>query len=390
MIQQQHITTFYDMVEYLLHYASMDPQRGTVEDCRRAVVNGYREFNGSHNWSFLFTRGRINTTAPYSTGTIQYTDSNRQMTLTGGVWPSWAALGEIRIGNIPYTIASRDSDTQVTLSKRSTIGADVAAGTAYLLYRDKYTMPVDYQASYDMIEQISGYQCSYVANQNLLFAGRVGVRGPSKPTAYGVISDPHYLGSMAAWMHPIPDAAYAFDFIYHRRPRYIVTPDYSVGRLSVTNGAVAMVGNGTDWRDLYAGSIIRIGSAGDAAPPTSLTGAYPYRYERTILSVESGVGLTVDEQIGETLTNVFYRISDPIDVEDGAFATAFHRECEKQLRLTRRMRPLFDGDSSEEKAWQIAYRLAREADKRSLTSQVVGGGVAYRRRLADMPYLFNA
>lgn len=388
--QQQRITTYADMIDHLIRYTSMDPSKQSLADARKAVLNGYNEFCNSRNWSFLYARGRVTTVGPYSTGSIAYDDTSRQITLTGGTWPAWAGFADIRINNIPYQVASRDSDTQLTLSRRTTVGSNLSAGTVYLLYRDRYPLPVDFGSSYDWIEYNSGYQCSFSPNANLLFVGRIGVRGPAKPLIYSVMADPYHLGGMAAWLHPIPDSAWCFDFIYRRRPRYLANPEYSVGSATVAAATAAVTGNATSWLDRHVGSIIRFGAAGDKAPPSGLTGDYPYTYERTIVAVTNGQALTIDEAIPEDMTNRPYRISDPIDIEDGACMTAFHRECEKQMRLVRRMKPLYDGDASEQKEWNLAYLRAMEADKRGLSAQIVGGGVAYRRRLADMPISFNA
>lgn len=392
MSQESRITTFYDMTEYLLHYAGADPQKQTVEDCKRAVTNGLREFCSTHSWSFLNCRGRIVTVPLFADGTISYTDATRAVTLTttdGGVWPQWAAFGSIRLNQIPYDVASRDSDTQITLAKRNPVGFDIPAGTTFTLYRDTYPFPVDYRASHEMIEYISGYICSYVSNAAWLEAGRSWRGMQGKPVIFSVASDPHYLGALSARFHPIPDLAYSFDFIYLRLPRYIVVADCSVGTVNAIAGGFEVTGTGTAWSTKMVGSIIRFGAAGQKLPPTSLTGSYPYTYERTVASFIDAATITIDEPLPESLTNVQYRISDPIDVEEGACMTAFHRECEKQLRLIRRMRPLFDGDTSETKEYQMAYLRAREADKRGVGASVAGAGLGYRRRLSDMPFIPN-
>lgn len=385
-MQESRITTFYDMVEYLLHYGGMDAQQGTVEDCRRAIVNGLREFCASFSWSFLNCRGRLVTVPAYTTGTISYVDATRAVTLSGGVWPTWAAFGSIRLNQIPYEVASRDSGTQLTLAKRTPVGADIAGPLTFLLYRDTYPFPVDYQSCNDMIEYITGYICKYATNASWLEVGRSWRGSQGKPVIFSVASDPHYLQTLSARFHPIPDNAYSFDFIYKRLPRYIVIPDTSSGTVAVTAGNAQVVGTGTAWASRHVGSIIRFGTLGDKLPPTSLTGAYPYTYERTIAAVTDAATLTLDETLPETLTNVFYRISDPIDVEEGACMTAFHRECEKQIRLIRRMRPLSDSDNSESKEYDRAYIRAREADKRGMGTVVAGQQGPYRQRISDMPF----
>ncbi|MEX2142880.1 MAG: NF038122 family metalloprotease [Pirellulales bacterium] len=52
---------------------------------------------------------------PFSQGTVSAL--NGVVTLIGGVWPSWAAGATLTVNGIDYTVASRDSDTQVTLTR---------------------------------------------------------------------------------------------------------------------------------------------------------------------------------------------------------------------------------------------------------------------------------
>ncbi|HJS06598.1 MAG TPA: NF038122 family metalloprotease, partial [Pirellulales bacterium] len=54
---------------------------------------------------------------PFSQGTVSAL--NGVVTLVGGVWPSWAAGATLTVNNIEYTIATRDSDTQVTLTRNT-------------------------------------------------------------------------------------------------------------------------------------------------------------------------------------------------------------------------------------------------------------------------------
>lgn len=83
----------------------------------------------------------------YALGTVAISTST--VTLTGGVFPPWAAQGVIQIAGQEYTVASRDSDTQLTID----LTATVSSGTAYLLSQ------ADQDAHLEIVAAInSGYR----------------------------------------------------------------------------------------------------------------------------------------------------------------------------------------------------------------------------------------
>jgi hypothetical protein len=385
--------TYHDIVDYLVNYAGGDTQGKTITDAQRAVTNAYREFNASHAWSFLYQRGRLVTVAPYKTGSVAYVQATRQVTLTGGTWPSWAAFADIAIpgptssppGYISYNISALISSTVIQLSVNSNPGVDIAAGATFELWRDTYPMPCDFQQTHDMVELVTGQVCQFVPPNDWMQPQRMR-SGPAKPVQFCVTADPHYLGTMAARFYPRPDNAYIFDFMYKRRPRQLIIMNYATGTVSTTISSQTINGSSTAWASKYAGSVIRFGDPGSKAPPTALTGIYPYRYERVLSAWTDPVTMTVDESLPETLANVPYRISDPIDIEDGVALTAFLRECEAQYRLFRRIKSIGTEDADR----QMAILKARENDHRGMSIRVAGGVVAYRRRLANMPITFEA
>lgn len=118
-----------------------------IDDCLRS---GLRQFYAppplsgqeiAHQWSFLKPTVTFDTVVAYSTGTI--TVASGVVTLASGTFPAWAAQGDITFGSQTYTIASRDSDTQVTLD--DTTGT-ASAGTTYELRRNAYDLPDDFGA----------------------------------------------------------------------------------------------------------------------------------------------------------------------------------------------------------------------------------------------------
>ena len=65
------------------------------------------------------------------------------VTLTGGTFPSWAADGTLKASNSYYSIASRDSDTQITLDDTT---VDIDALTTYELGRPEIPLAATFEA----------------------------------------------------------------------------------------------------------------------------------------------------------------------------------------------------------------------------------------------------
>jgi len=114
-------------------------QQNDIDDC---VNDGLYRVYAAHAWSFLRPVADISTTAPYSTGTIAITAG--VVTLTGGTFPSWAADGVLKVNNRYYSVASRGSNTQITLDSTS---VTVTAGASYQLARPE--IPLD--AAFDSV-----------------------------------------------------------------------------------------------------------------------------------------------------------------------------------------------------------------------------------------------
>lgn len=116
-----------------------DDQVNDINDC---LQDGLRRVYSAHEWSFLRPIADVTTTAPYATGTV--TVASGVVTLTGGTFPSWAADGVFQVSNQYYSVASRDSDTQITLD---TTSVTVASAASYELARPQ--IPLD--ATFDSV-----------------------------------------------------------------------------------------------------------------------------------------------------------------------------------------------------------------------------------------------
>lgn len=373
------LTTYQDLLDHLVDYVGSSTSDETVRFARRAVQDAYNHFPALHNWTYLYSRGRVTTVAPQTTGTITYTNSTLTVLLTGATWPSWVLQGVVVINNIPYSIATNPSSTTITLSATVNPGADVAAGSTYTLYQDVYSLPTDFTRCDEVVNVNYGLRLSFEHPSSWLEFQRI-YRGPATPRIYAITGSPLYYGTMAMRFFPPPDNIYFMDFIYKRRPRILSIVNVNAGTATTTSGSTTVTGAGTSWDSSMIGCSIRFSQQGVNIVPTGPSGEQPFYLERIITAVASTTSLTVDLDPAYTGSTLSYAISDPIDIEEGAMLNFMLRLCEKQTRIARRIK----SNPEEIADFQAAKMEAMEADSRSSQRQVVGGG-GYPRRLRDFP-----
>jgi hypothetical protein len=305
--------------------------------------------------------------------------NERQLTLASGTWPTWTAYGIVTIASIRYEVAERKSATVLTLSVNSNPGADVAAGTSYMIARDSYPMPADFLAADRLTAWRSSVAMpSYVMPAQWLSMQQI-LTSAGVPRAYTFTGSSDFQGAMAVRFSPSPDAIYPFEFVYQRRGRPLQYDNYSTGKVSGTGDATTLTGEGTAWTSAYNGAIIRIGAT--TTVPKGLIDADAFLMERTIMSVNSATSITLDVVLESTVASQGYIISDGVDIEEGAMMNGFLRCIEKQETITRRMKNAQDANAN----YMMALTLAMEADQRNMTQQYAGGGGTGGSSLRDFP-----
>lgn len=359
---QVNTFTYADAIDHARDYcgAALDPQ--TDRFCRKAVQSAIQAAQGIRNWTFYYQRGRILTSASYSTGTVafDYTGGavERQLTLTSGTWPTWAADGVVWISNVPYTVSSRISSTVLQLTHSGNPGEDVAS-TEYSISRESYTLPVDFGAMGEIAVMGQNTGIYYVKPDEFITI-QSNDNSTGLPCRYTLTGDPRRLGAMVIRFQPMPNAVYAVDFSYRRQARRLGIDLYSTGTVSTTSGLTTLSGTGTSWNSHMVGSVIRFAQDASGDVPTGLSGASPFYLERTIASFTNSLTMALDADPQLTLSGVKYAISDPVDIEPGAMLTYFLREVERQIRITRRIKAM----EIEELQHRDALMAACEMDSR--------------------------
>lgn len=184
-------------------------QQDDIDDC---MHDGLRRVYSAHNWSFLRPLADVTTTAPYATGTI--TIASGVVTLTGGTFPSWAASGLLKVDKKYYSVASRDSNTQITLNATS---ATLATASSYQLARPE--IPLD--ATFDAVANDSDLTyypspenwyppvaCRHDSTIRQLEANNPEIDRPVFYSVRTVAFDPTVGSRKVLAMYPTPDQAY--------------------------------------------------------------------------------------------------------------------------------------------------------------------------------------
>jgi hypothetical protein len=141
-------TTFQDVIDHGFDYLGGTPSEQVHRDCVRAALEAYRDLANCFNWSDLYTHSRVYTSGSFdgsqSDCTIQYQGTggtyDRMVTLSGGVWPDWAAegtylrlastddyVGGATVGYVAYRVAERKSATVITLNETLCPDTDIPA-----------------------------------------------------------------------------------------------------------------------------------------------------------------------------------------------------------------------------------------------------------------------
>lgn len=368
------LPTYQDLTDRLLDIFDLD--RAASRDlrmARAAVLTAYRDMHQRAHWSYYDRQCVVLTVAPYETGTVAYDHtggaSERQLTLTDGTWPTWAASGRVIIDDVHYDVESRVSSTIITLGESSNPGADVASGTTYTIYRSAYDLPSDFSKVRSVWNSTLNEPITPANIDSQNFLVNSDGSSTSSPCMYSIASNADYVFKDALQINP-PDAAYAINVAYTAQPRAMSLEQYATGTASVSADSVTVTGSGTTFVAGHVGCVIRFSSSGTTMP----TNAVGYRdsnvdnpavHQAIVKSVASTTSITIDSASPSALSAVKFTISDRLDVQPGVMLTALEKLAAWEMaRLCKRD----DVDRYERQAMS-ALRLAMENNQRSDDSQ---------------------
>lgn len=366
--------TYQDAMEHLFQRApQLMDQAASTQQMRASVLGAYDKIVHAHDWTWLKGLYVLQGVASYSTGTVAYDHDTRQVTLSDGTWPTWAASGSLYLDSIVCDVSVRNSGTVVTLSADRNPGADVAAGASYTILRQWYALPADFLSVAEPLGEGVYVLGEYVSWQDMADLHR---SDPSTGDFQNWTIGPAPTGGQALWVWPGLSAAVRFELPYKKRPRNLLYSGHdareSQGTISVSTATVT--GSGTAFESGMAGAVLRISRT--STRPTGLTERNPYFEEAVISSVASTTAATLATSMTAASAKA-YVVTDPIDFERTCWDAML---AEAEMRLT----PYGSKQRRDAERWAgEALRLAKEADCPALPRQVAGMGGIAPRRLRD-------
>ena len=208
-------------------------QSADIDRCIRKGLHAV--YSAYTRWSFLRPVVTIQTLPTYNTGTITVVASTGVVTLVDGTFPSYAAtsFGQIWISTHAdphyngglYQIASRDSDTQVTLANYT--GPDFATVIPYVLSFNRYPLPLGFDTFED---DLTFQNDGRYGRHSIPKVDEIEVRRrlqhphhPGRPDMYALtmaqytgVTQPASTRYITFW--PIPDAEYVLSAKASLRP----------------------------------------------------------------------------------------------------------------------------------------------------------------------------
>jgi hypothetical protein len=381
------ILTFQDAVESLIDYLGAQVSDSVLRDAKKACIDALRDLVQAHPWTYLYEHGRINIVQAYSQGQVTYAVEGvqvpNQVTLTGGVWPAWAALGTLRVNDLNYDVLYRISDTVIQLSPDQASPSDWTDPQVYGLFQDTYDFPEDF-LSIDVAfipNNFGGLQYTH-PREWLMNIASCGVLGD--PVLFTVMASNDRPGRTCAKLAPFPTNPDVIEYIYKRHANPLTIYKVATGTVSTMGPPIPnnqVVGNGTNFTQAMAGNTILRISADPKKLPTSTNGDNPADFESKVTTVLSPTSLFTWDTIPSAYTNMPYTISSYVDIEVGPMEQAYHRCTEKHVSIKRIMKD----KPSANLQYKEALEIAKCADSPSMFPRTAGPPVSVRRRLKDYP-----
>jgi hypothetical protein len=288
-----------------------------------AVQEAIQHLSTERTWNYYLRPHRIVTSAQYDTGTISYDhvggSSPRIVTLDSGTWPSWSEYGTLLIDSVPYEVDRRLSDTTLTLTESKNPELDVSAGKSYTLYRESYTLPAGFTSLFH-IDRVADWNGCYVSPQSFQNS-RQSMEYVGQPRIFTIMADTKNPSRLAFWVYPGSQSSEKIDLLFKRRPTLLRVYDYSTGTVAVSAGARTVTGTSTIFTSKMADAVIRFGAAAEV-PGGADDIDDPYDHEAAVSSIDTTTQLTLKTDAELSSSSVAYRLSDRIDVNEGAMQLA--------------------------------------------------------------------
>jgi hypothetical protein len=254
--------------------------------------------------------------------------------------------------------------------------ADIAAGTTYVIYQNKYVLPSDFRRLYRPENEQNWWEMEYLPPQEFNRLDRLSSSG-SDPQYYTLYGDPNNLGSQVLGLWPYPSTNKTLKFIYSKYPGDLKFSGQEAasytGTASGTAADTAIAGSGTGFLASHVGAFIRF--SGNSTAVDGEAGLNPFIEQHIIASRSSTTAIVLDSALTNTLSASTFRVTSVVDIAPWMIE-AYLRGCERQMAIIRQM----DGMSNAEQNYRMALMQAFESDSNFESSRS-----AYNNQLPAPP-----
>ena len=197
----------------------------TTNRINRNIENGLRRVSRQRDWSFLETTTKINTKAPYSTGTVAINHGAAAVTGSGTTFPADVVGAYIEFNGEGgwYEITVRGGDTSLTiLDNYSNIAGTNLSGATYTIVYPLYDLPSNFRRKAGIFDPGRRRWLRYADSTSLwwVHAGRAGA---GQPEAYGFTPLRHDPNITRLLLYPAPNAIENYEMVYWRHAGWYST-----------------------------------------------------------------------------------------------------------------------------------------------------------------------
>ena len=325
--------TYADLINHLSVQIGQPLVGLNLQKARTAVSNAWTRLMDMHQWRYYQRVGYLMIDAAQQTGTVEFTESTRLVTLTDATWPADVTSKHIRFDNAWYPVKERTSSTVIELYPDKHPPRDVAAGSTYWLQKVLHPLPYEVGDVVQIINPLHNVNMQQ-APLNVVHIMSDTFGQVSQPTVYALIADDRNPGRWCLWCPAVLTQDITLNYIYSFKRSNRIIGSETRGTVTLTGGTATF--SDAVATDNFVDAVLRISK--NSLVPTSKYG----RADADINDLNTDVIETIiDTVTSSTVVEVrdttsaasakLYEVSSRIDVrENGAMEVLLQRLCEDE------------------------------------------------------------
>lgn len=311
------------------------PLSGTSEQqVRNAVWNAWGLlFTKKADWRYFHRLNTLQLYAAQTTGTVEFTLSSRQLTLTDATWPTDAINQHVKLGNAWFPVARRVSSTVLELYENQHPEDDLDEGTTYHIQQVIYPLP--YEVG-NIVQVVAPKQNIALLQMDLASTLELSDSYGSytQPNCYTLIASSKHPDRWCLWIPAILSEDTYLQYLFvQNRPRNIIYRE-ARGRVTLASGVATFTDEIV--RESWEGCVLRISR--NQIQPTGPYGDMPVSdpvfnddmYEMKITEYLTSTTCRVSDLTTAVATSAPFVVSSHVDVRSGAAEVLMQRLCEDQ------------------------------------------------------------